>query len=154
MTVIETDKPWVQHACEQLAQLLPVTGAIAESAIVVSSSGDKLKLGNEKQAIALDMESAAIGRVAKARGLPFLAIRAIADPQSMNIPKAAGYAVDDEGQINLGKLMRYLVMHPYELPGLIRLGSHFKAAKNTLKQVSIAIDKHVGFMPKTSYLNN
>jgi len=37
--------------------------------------------------------------------------------------------------------LKYLLLHPTELPGLIRLGLHFNKAKTTLKQVADHLDE-------------
>jgi hypothetical protein len=42
----------------------------------------------------------------------------------------------------LRKLLLFLFLHPAELPGLIKLGLHFNAAKKTLKLVA----SHLGTM--------
>ena len=82
------------------------------------------------------MESAAVAKVAKLHGLPFLAIRAIADPLDMDLPKAVSHALGAEGEVILSKLLLYLLLHPSELPGLLKLGLHFNAARKSLKRVA------------------
>jgi adenosylhomocysteine nucleosidase len=143
--VFEPDKLWLRHACDVMANQLPMIGAVAESDQVVITSQDKLALGVEMKAIALDMESAAIAKVANANGLPFLVIRAIADPQTMDLPQAVVQALDAQGQVDVKRLMGYLLLHPSEIPKLIRLGYHFKAAKKSLKQVALKIDNITNF---------
>jgi adenosylhomocysteine nucleosidase len=146
-STVETDKQWLKHAMGLLAKQLPISGIIAESNQIIVTGKDKLELGVATNAIALDMESAAIARVAKANGLPFLAIRAIADPQSMNLPKAIGYAVNQQGEVALGKLAFFVLLHPAEIPGLVKLGLHFNAAKKTLTQAATFLDEIASFVP-------
>ena len=116
------------------------TGLLAESKSIVASSQDKAQLAKATGAIALDMESTAIARVAQSHGLPFLSIRAIADPLNMALPKAVTHALNDQGDVVLSKLLAYLLWHPTELPGLIKLGLAFNAAKKTLRQVAKRLD--------------
>ena len=76
---------WHSHTKNLLARLIAVhTGGLAESKSIVSSSKDKKKLQSKTGAVAVDMESIAITRVARQYELPFLAIRAIADPITMD----------------------------------------------------------------------
>jgi adenosylhomocysteine nucleosidase len=147
--VVKPDKSWLQHTFDVLADQKPQSGAIAESDKVVITHQDKLELGIARDAIALDMESAAIARVAKANRLPFLVIRAIADPQAMDLPQAVVNALDGDGQVILIKLLGYLLLHPGEIPRLIKLGCHFKAAKDSLKQAALKIDKIANFAVST-----
>jgi adenosylhomocysteine nucleosidase len=128
-----------------LSDIIVHTGCLAESKNIVSSSKDKKQRQSITGAVALDMESVAIAKVAKQHELPFLAIRVIADPVNMNIPLAINYSLNDRGEIVLGKLLLYLFLHPAELPGLIKLGLHFHAATNTLKSIARHLDKVTDF---------
>lgn len=120
-------------------------GSLAESKYVVASSRDKKHLNAVTGAVAMDMESAAIARVAGLNNLGFMAIRAIADPATMDLPNAVGYALDNRGDILLNKLLLFLALHPAELPGLIRLGTHFGKAKRTLKSVARRLESITDF---------
>jgi hopanoid-associated phosphorylase len=139
-------KDWLDDVRNSLASSVIVhTGSLAESQNIISSSKNKQQLRNLTGAVALDMESAAIARVALEHGLPFLVVRAIADPVTMDLPQAIDYSLDDQGEIHLGKLALFLVLHPLELSGLIKLGVHFKAAKKTLKSIARELEKVTGF---------
>lgn len=111
-------------------------GAIIESRDLTSTSRAKQQLHAQTGAAALDMESAAIARVARRHQMDFLALRAVADPATMDLPKAVGYSLDDQGEVRLDRLMGFLLFHPLELPGLIRLGLHFNKARITLRKVA------------------
>jgi adenosylhomocysteine nucleosidase len=137
----------VKDCLSKHSHLRIYTGKLAESKNIVASSNDKAKIAEATDAIALDMESVAIAKVALAHGLPFLSIRAIADPVNMDLPKAVSHALNDQGEVNISKLLLYLLLHPAELPGLIKLGLHFHAAKNTLKRVAKDIDAITRFNP-------
>ncbi|MFI3157952.1 MAG: phosphorylase [Methylococcaceae bacterium] len=128
---------WLSFTKSLLSPRLKVhTGSLAESLTIVAAAKDKKHLHSQTGAIALDMESVATAKVARQNNLPFLAIRAIADPLDMDLPKAVNHALNDEGDIVLAKLLAFIALHPVELPGLIKLGLHFNAAKNTLKSVA------------------
>jgi adenosylhomocysteine nucleosidase len=116
-------------------------GNLYTSSTLVHLSQDKQSIYQLSQAVALDMESVAIAEVAKEAQLPFLVVRSIADPVNMDLPQAVVQALNAEGQVNLPKLLGYLSWHPLEIPALIRLGKHFKAAQNTLKIVAQVLQK-------------
>jgi adenosylhomocysteine nucleosidase len=144
---------WVNHTQAILSKQLPVyIGSLAEGRHIVTASHDKAQVANATGAIALDMESAAIARVAQVHDLPFLSIRAIADPLSMDLPKAVSHALNNQGEIILSKLLLYLLLHPAELPGLLRLGLHFRAAKKTLKLVAKHLDAVI-MPPQSAHTN-
>lgn len=116
------------------------SGDLLESKVLVAKSTEKQQLYQQTRAVALDMESVSIAKVARKQGIPFLAIRAIANPVSMDLPNAVSYALNAKGDVQLIKLLKFLLTHPNELSGLIALGKQFSAAKSTLKTVASALE--------------
>lgn len=146
-TQITIDPDWRGYTKNLLSTSLQVhTGSLAESNCIVAASQDKKHLHTQTGAVALDMETIAIAKVARQHQLPFLAIRAIADPVNMNLPEAVNHSLNNQGDIMLGKLLLFIALHPSELPGLIKLGLHFNNAKNTLKLVAKQLD-HLTALP-------
>lgn len=144
--VMATSADWLAYAKNSLAKFVVIqSGRLAESTSIVSSSKEKKQLHAITGAIALDMESVAVARVAKQHTLHFLIIRVIADPVNMNLPRAINYSLNDQGEMVLRKLLLFLFLHPAELPGLIKLGLHFNAAKKTLKSIAVHLDKVIDF---------
>lgn len=132
-----TNPSWCELAQTTLAEHVPIRqGLLLESTVLVATASAKQALQQSTQALALDMESAAVARIAQQHNLPFLVIRAIADPADMDLPVAVVQALNAQGEVQLPKLLGYLLTHLHELPGLITLGLHFKAALNTLKTVN------------------
>ena len=142
--------PWLNDALDQLSSLNPFTGSLVESSFIVADSLDKKSIHQQTRAIAVDMESIAIVKIAIQNNLPVLVIRCIADPVTMNLPKSVSYALNNQGEVVLVKLLWFLLTHPNELPGLIKLGLHFKAAKNKLKLVARHLDIMDGFEQNTA----
>ncbi len=134
---IDIRSPWLAEMQVLLNPLNPVAHiSLASSKTLVATSKDKQELHRKTGAAALDMESVAIAKVAKARRIDFLAIRSIADPADMSLPKAVAHGLDPDGEVNIAKLLNYLIKHPLELPSLIQLGRHFHASQKTLKQAA------------------
>ncbi|MEQ1635354.1 MAG: phosphorylase [Methylococcales bacterium] len=139
---------WQSHCKKLLENTLTVhTGPLLESSNIVSKSSEKKQLFKQTGAIALDMETIAVATVAKQNAIPFIVIRAIADPVSMNLPDAISHALNAQGDVELIKLLQFLMLHPWELPGLIKLGLHFNAAIKTLKTVAAMLDTITAFDP-------
>lgn len=142
------DAAWHQHSVgiiEKHSDIRIRNGKIVESRELVVSSREKKKLNLASGAVALDMESAAVARVADRHKLKFLVIRAIADPVGMDLPKAVAYALNDQGDVSLRKLLSYLTRHPAELPKLIKLGAHFHKAKRTLVKAADLLEFIIDF---------
>lgn len=126
------------------------SGILAESLAIIGQADDKKKLHLNTQAVAVDMESAAVIETAQKAGRAAIVIRAIADPATMSLPQAVTHALNDEGEVVLTRLLSFLLTHPGQIPALIRLGMHFSAAKNKLKAVATHLDTIVGFDSHTS----
>jgi len=143
---IDAHLDWIEASQNLLSNSIKThIGSLAESHGIVARSQNKKQLHTETGAIALDMESVAVAKVAKENNLPFLAVRAIADPVDMDLPKAINHSLNAEGDIVLAKLLSFIALHPAELPGLIKLGLHFNAAKKTLKLVAQQLDHLTAF---------
>ncbi len=150
---LDIDAVWHRQVRTGLEKLLALSvhptnfvircGSLLESKILVSSSRDKQQLHQQSRALALDMESVAVAKVAQSHDLPFLAIRAIADPANTDLPAAVSHAFNPQGDVELGKLLRFLLTHPGELKGLITLGQQFNAAKSTLKWVAKELEQFI-----------
>ncbi len=136
-TRFELKTSWAEKTVSLLQDVLVVhNGSLAESKAIVSSSAHKQQLYANTGADILDMESVAVAKVAQQYNVPFLAIRAVADPATMTLPTAVSSSLNAEGQIQITKLLLFLLLHPMELPELIRLGWYFSIAKKKLRQVA------------------
>ena len=121
-------------------ETLVYRGLLVEGKAIVSLSTDKQALQISTGAVAVDMESIAIAKVAQKHKVPFLAVRVIVDPMSMDLPKAINASLNEEGVVDLLKLLLYIARHPTEIPRLITLGRHFKASTKTLKKLAAQIE--------------
>jgi len=127
------DTKWHQRLYQALEAKHPVrTDTLVESDAIMKTSAQKRALAKRTQAAATDMESAAQARLAKEHGLPFMAIRAIVDTASTDIPENVLKALDPEGNINLWKLLTGTM--PADWIKIVRLGLQFNAAQRTLKK--------------------
>lgn len=141
----EICKAWHKHCLSLLAEHVADIEALTESKCIVETSAEKHRIANQTGAVALDMESIAVARIAQYHQLPFLAIRAIADPVDMDLPQAISQAMNANGEVILARLLRYLVRHPRELPSLVKVGLQFHAAQKTLATVASSLDRLCAF---------
>lgn len=108
-------------------------GTLLQSPAVAATARDKQLLRERVQAAAVDMESAALARLARQRQVPFLAVRAIADTASTAIPRMVGDALDEDGRLRPMRLLGNACRRPGELPALFVLAGDFRAARTTLE---------------------
>jgi hypothetical protein len=87
-------------------------------------------------AAAVDMESVAVGEVAERHGLPFIAVRVIVDSATDVLPRAVAAAADNEGHLQIWRLIGALALAPNELAPLIRLARRYRAANRSLAAIA------------------
>jgi len=118
--------------------LIQRTGArradIAASDTALTSAVAKSLLHGRTGAIAVDMESGIAARIAAEHGVPFAALRAIADRAEDAIPKAALCGLNPDGSVAPHRVLAALMRRPQDLPGLIRLGRASALAHAALRQ--------------------
>jgi adenosylhomocysteine nucleosidase len=124
---------WHQRLYKTLKHKYPVyTESLVESDAIMKTAVEKRALAKRTQAVATDMESAAQARLAQEHGLPFVAIRAIVDTVSTNIPENVLKALDLQGDISVWKLLASSYLAPTEWMKIVQLGMQFSAAQRTL----------------------
>lgn len=125
-----TDAAWTDLLLAALPDALP--GPVAAGTAIINSVDGKSALYARTGAAVVDTESQIVARVAHEHGLPFAVIRAVCDPCDMALPPAALLPLTADGRPNLPGILRSLLRQPRQLPQLIRLGAHSKAAFSTL----------------------
>ncbi len=110
-----------------------VRGALAGVENVVSARAGKAALRSETGAAAVDMESHIAAAYAAEAGLPFAALRVIADPASRALPEIAKTAIKPNGDIDLRKVLRGVARNPRTLRDLVSTGIDFNRALRSLR---------------------
>jgi adenosylhomocysteine nucleosidase len=103
---------------------------------LVTSSGvvgaaDKRRLAAEYLAGLVDMEAAAIARLAAMRGIPFECVKGVSDGVSENLPDFNRF-ISPQGQLILSRLLLFVLPRPWYWPALIRMGENSSKASHSL----------------------
>ena len=83
-------------------------------------------------AAGVDLESAAVARVAARHRLPFAVLRAVCDPAQLSLPPLALVALDGEGRIGAARVLASLAARPWQIVALLRLARAAAAARAAL----------------------
>jgi len=97
---------------------------------VATTVAEKKQLGASAEAV--DMESFTVLAVARRRGIPFAAVRAVSDRHDQALPVDLGTAVDERGQISIGRVLKMVAGSPGQISMLMKLGRESKAAAEKL----------------------
>jgi adenosylhomocysteine nucleosidase len=84
-------------------------------------------------ALAVDLESGAVARVAARHGLPFAVLRAVCDPAGRALPPAALAALDARGAIGVWRVLASVLAHPGQIPALLALAGDAARARRALR---------------------
>ncbi len=107
---------------------------IAGSDAAITCVKDKNALAQTTGADAVDMESHIVAAVASERGVPFLVLRAIADPAKRAIPAPALVGLGPDGETTAGAVALRLLTAPWTLPALLRLAIDSRAGLKSLTE--------------------
>lgn len=120
-------------------------GTLASVASVASESA-KRKLAEDFGALAVDMEAAAVARVAQGHGLPFIAIKAISDGPSDKVDFLAPFT-RPEG-FDVGRFAAHVAVRPWLWPAVralaVNSGRASKALAAALYQLLSDPDEFAG----------
>lgn len=122
------------------------TGAILTADSVLAVAG-KRRAKESTGAIAVDMETAAIAAEANARGLPFLAIRAVLDEVDDEVVGAA--MADGAGNVRPLAATWYLIRNPATMLKLPRVIRNLSRATASIADALTAV-AHEGSIPRAT----
>ena len=134
---IEVDKSWHGFIAAKLGMV--ASGIILGAAAIVASAADKHALFHASGAVAADLESGPIARAASAAKIPFIVLRAIADPGERNLPAAAMLGLDDKGRVALRPVLRSILRQPNQIRGLIQVSRDTNRAFDTLRNAGLML---------------
>ncbi len=124
---------WAERVVARLRPRAPVsTGPIAHADRMLETTDAKRGLARTG-AVAADMETRGVATVADSGGVPWIAVRAIADASDTALPASVLGAVDESGRVQPGRLLAALARHPRELAMLPPLARGFGAALRALR---------------------
>jgi hopanoid-associated phosphorylase len=127
---IAADPAW----CARLAAALPGArcGLVLGGDRILGTATQKAGLFARTGALAVDLESAGVARAAASAGVPFVVLRAIADPATRDLPPAALIGLTPAGRIALGKILVSLWRDRSQLAQLLQIGRDARAARAAL----------------------
>jgi len=135
---LETDPGWRCRLLETLGPAIgPVTGALVGSDGAVLDQQQKKKLREASGAAAVDMESHAVAGVAVESAIPFLAVRAVSDSYRHGIPAWVPGTIQPDGHPGWSAVISGVLIHPRDVPALVRLRKTSGKALATLRRVAL-----------------
>src|SRR5579864_3042478 len=132
--VIDEDRRWVTgeslraRLSELVEEIGAIEGPVLGARMVLATATDKRRAWQETGAIAVDLESVVVARAAAALGIPFLVLRAIADPATRVLPPAALVPLSAAGKPQVGQVLASVMRRPQQLPSLLGVAREARQA--------------------------
>ena len=135
--VLPTARDWRERLSVAVAASCTVcAGRLLTCREPLASPADKEIAFRQSAAAAVDLESFAVARVAARHGLPFLAVRAIADTALDGLPRSLFAVAAGAADVGMARVLGALVRAPSDLPGFIRLTRRYAVASEALRIVA------------------
>jgi adenosylhomocysteine nucleosidase len=117
----------------------------------VADVHEKLRLAETYQAALVDMEAAAIARLAQMRGIPFYCIKGISDGYSDQLPEFNRFILPD-GHFQLARFIVFALLRPWHWRALVRMGENSrKAARDIAASLLDLLDERGHIRKRNGY---
>lgn len=134
-TLRPPDESWADAV---LARTTAVEGTVVSAARIASDAAEKAEVWRQaagEGSGVVDLESAAVVRVAAARDLPYLVIRAVSDTANESLPLDFERFRDREGRIAQARVALQALRQPALWPSLMRLRRRVQRCAESLADV-------------------
>jgi uridine phosphorylase len=142
--IIDGSDAWADRLAGQLGGLA-TRGTIACPTTVLQTPAEKRALASLTGATVADMETDAVASAARTAGVPWLAVRAVADGVDASVPVSVIRAIDASGRVRYGRLGAALLGHPSDVAALPAMARGFNAALRSLRAVAARAGAELSF---------
>jgi adenosylhomocysteine nucleosidase len=145
--VVDEDRRWltsdsIRPRIAALAEEIgALDGPVLGAQLPVATKRDKRAAWKATGAVAVDLESVVVARAAAALGIPFVVLRAIADPAVRELPPAALVPLADDGTPALGQVIASVLTRPRQLPTLLTVAREARQALQALVGPAHALNR-------------
>jgi adenosylhomocysteine nucleosidase len=131
-----TDPHWREILTAAISERRAVVGGkLLTSDYPIDDIAGKAAAFRATGAVAVDMESFGVAKVAATHDLPFIAVRVIVDTAADALP-AVVLAATSGGRVQMSRLLLGIVRSPRAIAALLRLAKRYRAATRALVAVA------------------
>jgi adenosylhomocysteine nucleosidase len=99
---------------------------------IVANEAGKQRLAAAYKADLVDMEAAAIARLAQMRSIPFYCIKAVSDGFHDKLPDFNRF-IRPDGQFDMAGMVLFSILRPWHWPSLMRMGENSRKASQSIR---------------------
>jgi adenosylhomocysteine nucleosidase len=114
---------------------------------IVADEAEKQRLAAAYKADLVDMEAAAIARLAQMRGIPFYCIKGVSDGFHDKLPDFNRF-IRPDGQFDMAGMVLFSILRPWHWPSLVRMGENSRKASQSIR------DSLLDFLDERAYIRD
>lgn len=119
----------------------------------VAGRREKERLSIDYYAGLVDMEAAAIARLAAMRGIPFYCIKGVSDGLTDHLPDFNRF-ISPQGRFQLARFTLFAILRPWYWPALLRMGENSRqASQNIAESLLDLLDERGHIRKRNGYPN-
>jgi len=122
------EDPFRMRVARLANEIGALEGAVFGAPEIVASSAEKRRAREATGALAVDLESDTVARIAMLAGIPFVVVRAIADPLYRQLPPAALIPLAEDGTPRLSRVLASVLRRPQQVATLFELARETRTA--------------------------
>jgi adenosylhomocysteine nucleosidase len=108
---------------------------------IVANEAEKRRLAAAYDVGLVDMEAAAVARLAAMRNIPFYCIKGVSDGFNEKLPDFNRF-ISATGQFRAGRFIFYALLTPWHWPALMRMGENSKRAAEGIAAALLKLLEH------------
>ena len=122
------DERFQTHVSNLVRDIGARQGSVYGAPTILATEAEKSRAWQETGALAVDLESDVVARIASRTGIPFLVVRTIADTVYRELPAAALIPLSEGGTPNLARVLGSVIRQPRQIGSLIKLALETRVA--------------------------
>jgi adenosylhomocysteine nucleosidase len=121
---------------------------------IVANEAEKQRLATAYKADLVDMEAAAIARLAQMRGIPFYCIKGVSDGFHDKLPDFNRF-IRPDGQFDMAAMVLFSILRPWYWPSLVRMGENSSKASQSIRESLLDfLDERAYIRERNGYPNH
>jgi adenosylhomocysteine nucleosidase len=134
-----TDERFGTRVAALAREIGALQGSVFGAPVILATEGEKRLAWHKTGALAVDLESDVVARIASQAGIPFLVARTIADTLYRELPPAALIPLSESGNPNLVRVLGSVIQRPRQIGTLLRLAWETQVALLALARPAHAL---------------
>lgn len=124
--------PFRTRAASVAREIGAIEGAVFGASAILATEEEKSRVWRDTGALAVDLESDVVARIASEAGIPFLVARTIADTAYRELPPAALIPLSEAGTPDLARVIASVLRRPRQIATLVALARETRLALSAL----------------------